>query len=37
MNNQIEQNYRGIKYRYKVKKGFKDPFSALIFWTIFER
>jgi len=36
MNNRIEQNHRGIKSRYKVMKGFKNPFSALIFCTAFE-
>ncbi|MBT4963246.1 MAG: IS6 family transposase [Francisellaceae bacterium] len=36
MNNRIEQNHRGIKSRYKVMKGFKSPFSALIFCTVSE-
>ena len=36
MNNVIEQNHRGIKSRYRVMKGFKNPFSALIFCTAFE-
>lgn len=36
MNNRIEQNHRGIKSRYKVMKGFKCFFSALIFCTGFE-
>ena len=36
MNNIIEQNHRGIKSRYKVMKGFKNPFSTLIFCTVFE-
>ncbi|MCD8525600.1 MAG: IS6 family transposase, partial [Gammaproteobacteria bacterium] len=36
MNNIIEQNHRGIKSRYKVMKGFKNIFSALIFCTAFE-
>jgi len=36
MNNRIEQDHRGIKSRYKVMKGFKNPFSALIFCTAFE-
>jgi len=36
MNNRIEQNHRGIKLRYKVMKGFKCPFCALIFCTAFE-
>ncbi len=31
MNNCIEQDHRGIKSRYQVMKGFKNPFSALIF------
>jgi putative transposase len=35
-NNIIEQNHRGIKSRYMVIKGFKTPFSALIFCTAFE-
>jgi transposase-like protein len=36
MNNVIEQNHRGIKSRYKVMKGFKNIFCALIFCTAFE-
>ena len=36
MNNRIEQNHRGIKSRYKVMKGFKNPFCALIICTAFE-
>lgn len=36
MNNVIEQNHRGIKSRYKVMKGFKNIFCALIFCTVFE-
>ena len=36
MNNMIEQNHRGIKSRYKVMKGFKNIFCALIFCTAFE-
>ena len=36
MNNVIEQNHRGIKSRYKVMKGFKNIFCALIFCTGFE-
>lgn len=36
MNNRIEQNHRGIKSRYNVMKGFKEPFCALIFCTAFE-
>jgi len=36
MNNCAEQSHRGIKSRYKVMKGFKNPFSALIFCTAFE-
>ncbi|MCP4762172.1 MAG: IS6 family transposase [archaeon] len=36
MNNIIEQDHRGIKSRYKVMKGFKNIFSALIFCTAFE-
>ena len=36
MNNRIEQNHRGIKSRYKVMKGFKNIFCALIFCTGFE-
>jgi len=35
-NNNIESDHCGIKSRYKVMKGFKNPFSALIFCTIFE-
>lgn len=35
-NNVIEQNHRGIKSRYKVMKGFKNPFCAVIFCTAFE-
>ena len=36
MNNRIEQHHRGIKSRYKIMKGFKNPFSALVFCTAFE-
>ena len=36
MNNYIEQDHRGIKSRYKVMKGFKNIFCALIFCTAFE-
>lgn len=36
MNNIIEQDHRGIKSRYKVMKGFKNFFSALVFCTVFE-
>ena len=36
MNNGIEQNHRGIKSRYKIIKGFKNNFCALIFCTVFE-
>lgn len=36
MNNVIEQDHRGIKSRYKLMKGFKNIFSALIFCTVFE-
>ena len=36
MNNRLEQNHRGIKSRYKVMKGFKCFFCALIFCTAFE-
>ena len=36
MNNRLEQNHRGIKSRYKVMKGFKNPFNAVIFCTAFE-
>jgi transposase-like protein len=36
MNNIIEQDHRGIKSRYKVMKGFKSIFCALIFCTAFE-
>jgi len=32
----IKQDHRGIKSRYKVIKGFKNTFSALIFCTAFE-
>lgn len=35
-NNIIEQDHRGIKSRYKVMKGFKSIFCALIFCTVFE-
>lgn len=35
-NNKIEQDHRGIKSRYKVMKGFKNPFCALVFCTVFE-
>lgn len=36
MNNRIEQHHRGIKSRYKVMKGFKDSWCAMIFCTVFE-
>ena len=36
MNNCIEQDHRGIKSRYKVMKGFKNIFCALIFCTAYE-
>ena len=36
MNNRLEQHHRGIKSRYKVMKGFKCFFCALIFCTAFE-
>lgn len=36
MNNRMEQDHRGIKSRYKVMKGFKCFFCALIFCTAFE-
>jgi len=36
MNNIIEQNHRDIKSRYKVMRGFKNIFCALIFCTAFE-
>jgi len=36
MNNIIEQDHRGIKSRYKVMKGFKSFFCALIFCTAFD-
>jgi len=36
MNNRIEQDHRSIKSRYKVMKGFKNVFKALIFCTVFE-
>ena len=36
MNNKIEQHHRGIKSRYKVMKGFKDRWCAMIFCTAFE-
>jgi len=36
MNNRLEQHHRGIKSRYKVMKGFKSFFCALIFCTAFE-
>jgi len=32
----IEQDHRGIKSRYKSMKGFKNPFCALKFCTVFE-
>ncbi len=35
-NNIIEQDHRSIKSRYKVMKGFKNIFCALIFCTGFE-
>ena len=34
--NVLEQNHRGIKSRYKVMKGFKDSWCAMIFCTVFE-
>ena len=36
MNNRLEQDHRGIKSCYKVMKGFKDFFCALVFCTAFE-
>ena len=36
MNNNIEQDHRGIKSRYRPMKGFKNPFCALIFCAAFE-
>jgi len=36
MNNKIEQDHRGIKSRYKIMKGYKNIFCALIFCTAFE-
>jgi len=36
LNNVLEQNHRGIKSRYKVMKGFKDSWCAMIFYTAFE-
>lgn len=36
MNNRLEQNHRGIKSRYRMMKGFKSFFCALIFCTVFE-
>ena len=36
LNNCLEQDHRAIKSRYKVMKGFKDVFCALIFCTVFE-
>jgi len=36
LNNCLEQDHRAIKSRYKVMKGFKDTFCALIFCTVFE-
>ena len=36
MNNKLEQNHRGIKSRYKVMKGFKDSWCAMIFCAAFE-
>jgi len=36
MNNIVEQDHRGIKSRYKIMKGFKNIFCALIFCTSFE-
>ena len=36
MNNRLEQDHRGVKSRYKVMKGFKNIFCALIFCTVFE-
>ena len=35
-NNIMEQNHSGIKSRYGVMKGFKDPWCAMIFCTVFE-
>lgn len=36
MNNRIERDHRGIKSRYRVMKGFKALFCAVIFCTVFE-
>lgn len=35
-NNIIESDHCGVKSRYSVMKGFKNPFAALKFCTIFE-
>ncbi len=35
-NNIIEQDHRGIKSRTRPMKGFKNPFSALVFCTALE-
>ena len=36
LNNLIEQDHRGIKSRYGPMKGFKNPFCAMVFCTLFE-
>jgi len=36
INNCVEQSHRGIKSRYKVMKGFKDTWCAMIFCYVFE-
>jgi putative transposase len=36
MNNRIEQDHRGIKSRLRIRKGFKNIFSALKFCTSYE-
>ncbi len=36
LNNLVEQDHRGIKSRYGPMKGFKNPFCALIFCTVFD-
>ena len=35
-NNIIESDHCGTKSRYRVMKGFKNPFSAVVFCTAFE-
>ena len=35
-NDLMEQNYSYIKSRYGAMKGFKDPWCAMIFCTVFE-